>query len=213
MNSPKVKVCGITREKDGKEAISLGATYLGFILYEKSIRAIGLEDFKAINGYLADGFRVVVDVHPELERVRDYVKAGFDFFQIHISEIHDDVYLNKLSDLVGFDRLWLAPKLPPGTIFAESLFQYSNTFLIDTFKENAFGGTGKTGDWKGFKQLRTDYSEISWILAGGLNAENIKDAIREAGPETIDLSSGVEASPGLKSPEKLRLFFENLRDS
>jgi len=210
MKTPKVKVCGITREEDAKLSISLGATYLGFILYEKSLRAVGIEQFKAMNGKIPNGFRVVVDVHPTLETIGEYVNAGFDFFQIHISEIHDDVYLNALSEAVGFDRLWLAPKLPSGTIFPESLFQYANIFHMDTYEEDAFGGTGKVGDWKGFNQLRSDYPQISWILAGGLNPDNINNAVRETMPDTVDLSSGLEASPGIKSPEKLKLFFENL---
>jgi phosphoribosylanthranilate isomerase len=211
MSNSRVKVCGITRAEDGRLAVSLGASYLGFITYAKSRRFIELEEYKSLNGNLPDSFRVAVDVHPSIEDLKKQVEAGFDFFQIHFSEIHDDVYLSEISQIVGYDRLWLAPKLPPDTLFPESLFQYAGTFLIDTYQKEGFGGSGQTGDWVGFKQLKTDYSEKTWVLAGGLRSENIKEAIAVADPQIVDVSSGVEMSPGIKSADKLKAFFDNLR--
>jgi phosphoribosylanthranilate isomerase len=211
MSNSRVKVCGITRAEDGRLAVSLGASYLGFITYAKSRRFIELEEYKSLNGNLPDSFRVAVDVHPSIEDLKKQVEAGFDFFQIHFSEIHDDVYLSEISQIVGYDRLWLAPKLPPDTLFPESLFQYAGTFLIDTYQKAGFGGSGQTGDWVGFKQLKTDYSEKTWVLAGGLRSENIKEAIAVADPQIVDVSSGVEMSPGIKSADKLKAFFDNLR--
>ena len=211
MSNPRVKVCGITRPEDGRLAVSLGASYLGFNTYAKSPRFIELEEYKSLNGNLPDSFRVVIDVHPSIEDLKNQVEAGFDFFQIHFSEIHDDVYLSEISQIVGYDRLWLAPKLPPDALFPESLFQYAGTFLIDTYQKEGFGGSGKTGDWVGFKQLKTDYSEKTWILAGGLRSDNIKEALAVADPQIVDVSSGVEMSPGIKSADKLKAFFNNLR--
>ena len=74
-------------------ALSLGASYLGFILYSKSPRSIDLEEFASLNVSLTDSFRVVVDVRPEMDKVKQYVSAGFDFFQIHFSDVHDAEYL------------------------------------------------------------------------------------------------------------------------
>ena len=210
MSAPRVKVCGITRHEDGQLALSLGATYLGFIFYPKSPRAIDLNAFAEFNGSLTDSFRVAVDVRPEIEKVKQLDQAGFDFFQVHFSEIHDSGYLGELSQSVGRERLWLAPKLAPGTLFPESLFDYADTFLMDTFQKDGFGGSGKTGDWEGFKQLRTDYAEKTWILAGGLNPDNIEAAISQANPDILDLNSGVELSPGVKSADKLKVFFKKL---
>jgi phosphoribosylanthranilate isomerase len=210
MSSPCVKICGITREEDARLAVSLGATYLGFIFYPNSPRAISLEDFEKLKQTLPDSFRVAVDVRPSIETIKKQIASGFDYFQVHFSEIHDSAYLSVLSETVGRDRLWLAPKLPPGMLFPESLFQYADTFLIDTYHIEGFGGSGKTGDWAGFKQLNIDYPEKYWILAGGLNAENIGAALKLANPQIIDTSSGVELSPGIKSSEKLRSFFSQL---
>ena len=210
MSSPRVKVCGITRPEDGRLAVSLGASYLGFILYPKSPRAIELKDFQSLHNSLPDSFRVMVDVRPSLETVKNHVDAGFDFFQIHFSEMHNEAYLSQLSQIIGFERLWLAPKLPPDSLFPESLFQYAGTFLIDTYQKDGFGGSGKTGDWVGFNRLNKDYPEKTWVLAGGLDPDNIKDAIAQADPQIVDVNSGVEMSPGIKTAEKLKAFFSNL---
>ena len=191
-------------------ALSLGASYLGFILYSKSPRSIDIEEFASLNVSLTDSFRVVVDVRPEMDKVKQYVSAGFDFFQIHFSDVHDAEYLAELTELVGRYRLWLAPKLPPETLFPESLFDYTDNFLMDTFQKDGFVGSGKTGDWAGFRQLKNDYPEKTWILAGGLNPDNIEDAVKQAEADIVDVSSGLESSPGIKSEEKLRAFFENL---
>ena len=210
MNSPRVKICGITREEDARLAVSLGATYLGFILYPKSPRCISLEDFEALKQTLPDSFRVAVDVRPSIDTIKKQISAGFDFFQVHFSEIHDNAYLLELSETVGRDRLWLAPKLPSDMLFPESLFQYADTFLMDTYHIEGFGGSGKTGDWAGFKQLNIDYPEKCWILAGGINSGNIGSALKLADPKIVDTSSGVELSPGIKSSEKLRAFFSQV---
>ena len=87
MSSPRVKVCGITRPEDGRLAVSLGASYLGFILYPKSPRAIELKDFQSLHNSLPDSFRVMVDVRPSLETVKNHVDVGFDFFQIHLLSV------------------------------------------------------------------------------------------------------------------------------
>jgi phosphoribosylanthranilate isomerase len=211
MSSPRVKICGITRGEDARLAVSLGATYLGFIFYSKSPRSIPREDFEALQKTLPDSFRVAVDVRPSIGKIKKQISAGFDFFQVHFSEIHDSSYLLELSETVGRDRLWLAPKLPPDMLFPESLFQYADTFLIDTYDAGGFGGSGKTGNWAAFKQLNIDYPEKCWILAGGLNSENIGAALKLADPKIVDASSGVELSPGIKSAEQLRAFFNQLR--
>ena len=210
MSATRVKICGITRAGDGRLAVSLGATYLGFILYPKSPRAITLEDFPGFKKNLPDSFRVAVDVRPSVDRLRNQMAAGFDYFQVHFSDIHDAAYLSDISQLVGRQHLWLAPKLPPGTLFPESLFEYADTFLIDTYQADGFGGSGKIGDWIGFDRLRSDYPEKTWILAGGLSPDNISDALKVAHPVVVDASSGLESDPGIKDGEKLKAFFEQV---
>ena len=85
------------------------------------------------------------------------------------------------------------------------------TFLVDTFHAEGFGGSGRTGDWAGFARLTEANPGKRWILAGGLNPDNVVPAIAASGARFVDLNSGVETHPGAKSPEKLRAAAEALR--
>ena len=210
MKMPEVKVCGINRAEDAVLAARLGARYLGFIFYAPSPRCISLSAFRDMAGQLPNTFRVAVDVAPDPEKLKEMRGLGFDFFQIHfhLDQGRDD--LAAWSEMVGRDRLWLAPKVAPGDPFPLSLFAHADTFLLDTYRKEGFGGSGRTGDWGRFRELQSNYPHKKWILAGGLDAENIGDALKQAQPDRVDVNSGVETSPGRKSPQKLKAFFDNL---
>ncbi len=203
-----VKVCG--RAEDAVLAARLGARYLGFIFHAPSPRCISLSAFRDLAGQLPDTFRVAVDVAPDPEKLKEMRGLGFDFFQIHFPLDQDGDDLAAWSEMVGKDRLWLAPKLAPEDPFPLSLFVHADTFLMDTYRKDGFGGSGQTGDWDLFRKLQSDYPQKKWILAGGLDAKNIGDALKQAQPDRVDVSSGVETSPGRKSPQKLKAFFEML---
>ncbi len=210
MRRPEVKVCGIGRAEDAVLAARLGANYLGFIFYAPSPRCVALPAFRDMAGQLPDVFRVAVDVAPDLEKLEEMRGLGFDFFQIHFPLDQDGDDLAAWSELVGRDRLWLAPKVAPEDPFPPSLFAHADTFLMDTYRKEGFGGSGRTGDWGRFRELQSNYPQKKWILAGGLDAGNIGDALNLAQPDRVDVNSGVEASPGRKSPQKLEAFFEKL---
>jgi phosphoribosylanthranilate isomerase len=206
-----IKICGLTREADVDLALELGADFCGFIVYPKSPRAISLERAVALAGRVPEGRRVLVDVETgtdELERRRD---DGFDFFQIHAGLNVGLASLAGWSGLVGRERLWMAPHLRPEDPFPEMLFEFADTVLLDTYREDQVGGTGKIGDWAGFAELKQGYPATNWILAGGLNPGNVLEAIAATGAEHVDLSSGVESEPGIKNPEKLRKLFGVLK--
>ena len=80
----------------------------------------------------------------------------------------------------------------------------AETFLLDTFHADKFGGTGETGDWAKFKRHQAAHPGKTWILSGGLNPDNIAAAITATGAKFVDVNSGVEQSPGIKSPAKLQ---------
>ena len=109
--------------------------------------------------------------------------------------------------MVGADNLWLAPRLPTGTNFPEDLIPFAQTFLIDAYSKDRFGGTGELSDWSGFLNWKNKYSSKSWILAGGISSENIKEALSETQANMIDVNSGVETSPGIKDHVKIKKFF------
>jgi phosphoribosylanthranilate isomerase len=199
------KVCGLTRATDARLAAELGADYLGFILYPKSPRYLSLADYEALRADLPAGpRRVAVMVEPTAAELAAALAAGFDFFQIHARAESAIAAVAAWSVAVGPARLWLAAKLPPGAAFPAGWLPLADTFLVDTFHAEGFGGSGRTGDWSGFAKLTAAHPEKTWVLAGGLSPDNIAAARAASGARFVDVNSGVESAPGLKSPEKLR---------
>ena len=208
---PKIKVCGLTREEDVKLTLSLGADYLGFILYPQSPRAVSLDRAVELAAAVPVGQRVAVDVATSLDDLKRYREAGFDYFQIHFGADFDHSNLAKYSKIVGKEKLWLAPRLASEDTFTEDILDYANTILIDTFVNDQFGGTGKVGDWTRFNALKERYPQTNWVLAGGLSPSNLLDALASATADHLDINSGVEIAPGIKDGAKLREAFKVLR--
>ena len=208
---PKIKVCGLTREEDVKLTLSLGADYLGFILYPQSPRAVSLDRAVELAAAVPVGQRVAVDVATSLDDLKRYLYAGFDYFQIHFGADFDHSNLAKYSKIVGKEKLWLAPRLASEDTFSEDILDYANTILIDTFVNDQFGGTGKVGDWTRFNALKERYPQTNWVLAGGLSPSNLLDALASATADHLDINSGVEIAPGIKDGAKLREAFKVLR--
>ena len=202
----RFKVCGLTSLVDAEFADRCGADYLGFILHPKSPRSISLDHFRAMLPRLPDRRKVAVSVEPtvaELSAMRD---AGFDFFQIHFGPNTTDAQLTAWSRVVGEKHLWLAPKVPPGESVSAAAVAVAKFILFDTFTPDGFGGTGKTGDWASFVRHQNAHTKNFWILAGGLNPENIGEALKQTGARLVDVNSGVESAPGIKDEAKLKRF-------
>tara|TARA_B100001027_G_scaffold48733_1_gene32139 strand:- start:39 stop:677 length:639 start_codon:yes stop_codon:yes gene_type:complete len=208
---PKIKVCGLTREEDVKLTLSLGADYLGFILYPQSPRAVSLDRAVELAAAVPVGQRVAVDVATSLDDLNRYREAGFDYFQIHFGADFDHSNLAEYSKIVGKEKLWLAPRLASEDTFTEDILDYANTILIDTFVNDQFGGTGKVGDWTRFNALKERYPQTNWVLAGGLSPSNLLDALTSVTADHLDINSGVEIAPGIKDGAKLREAFKVLR--
>ena len=202
----RLKVCGLTTLVDAEFVDRAGADALGFILYPKSPRYISLLQYKAMAPRLPEGRkRVAVMVEPAANELEDAKEAGFDCFQIHFDPSKVPITtVAAWSQAVGPKRLWLAPKLPPGAEAGGDLLPLADTFLIDTFHADGFGGSGRTGDWAGFARQQAAHPEKTWILAGGLTPENITAALAESGAKFVDVNSGVEVAPGVKDHAKVR---------
>ena len=207
----EIKICGMTREADVDLALSLGADYIGFIVYPKSPRALSLERAVELAARVPEGKRVLVDVEPRAEDLFRYLEAGFDFFQIHGKQALQAERLAAWSALVGPGRLWFAPRLSPDAPFPELVLAYADTILLDTYSKDQVGGTGATGDWGRFPEVKASYPDQRFILAGGLTPQNVQVAIEATGTDHVDVNSGVESEPGKKDPEKLRELFRVLR--
>src|SRR5688572_7506143 len=200
----RFKVCGLTSLVDAEFADRCGADYLGFIFHPKSPRFISLEQFRAMSPRLPDRRKVAVSVEPTNDELTVMRDAGFDFFQIHFGSAITDAQLSAWSRVVGEKHLWLAPKLPPGASVSPAALAVAKFILFDTFQPAGFGGSGKTGDWTSFVRHQAAHTKNFWILAGGLNAENIGEALEKTGARLVDVNSGVESAPGIKDEAKLK---------
>jgi len=210
INGIRVKVCGVTSLVDAEAAAVCGADFLGFILYPKSPRYVSLEAFQAMRPALPALQKVGVLVEPTLAELAQARDAGFDFIQLHFPNSTTFPDAVAWLDVVPPERLWLAPRIPPGHALDLMFVALADTMLFDTYHPEQIGGTGETGDWKTFAKLQTKNKENSWVLAGGLTPENVVAAIRESKAHFVDVNSGVEASPGVKDHAKLRAFFAAL---
>jgi phosphoribosylanthranilate isomerase len=209
----RIKVCGLTSLVDAEFADRCGADYLGFIFHPQSPRAISLAQYQAMASRLPTRRKVAVSVEPTLDVLAAQREAGFDYFQIHHRIETPDSQLAAWSQLVGAKHLWLAPKLPPGTEVSAAVRAVAKFILVDTFHAAGFGGSGQTGDWAGFARAQAAHPEKFWILAGGLNPENIGDALRASGAKFVDVNSGVESAPGVKDEAKLKRFVVRLHEA
>jgi phosphoribosylanthranilate isomerase len=198
----RVKICGITNREDADAAIAAGADALGFILYEKSPRFIPMEAaLKIVEGLppFVQAVAVTVNATREFSNLgwRKQLKH-FGAAQLHGQEtpVHCRAvgkYLPVIKAL-GADR---ALAIPPESYPVSA-------FLLDTPSKD-HGGTGRTFDWSLAAEFMKKTAKPV-ILSGGLNPENVANAIETVHPYAVDVSSGVEASPGKKDHAKLRDF-------
>jgi phosphoribosylanthranilate isomerase len=206
INGIRLKVCGLTSLVDAALADRLGADYLGFVLYPQSPRHLTVAQFRALAANLPDRKKVAVAVEPTMAELKEVASAGFDFVQIHFRVDIPPGTVAAWSEKVGPDHLWLAPKLPPDADIPAVLLPLAETFLFDAFQADMFGGSGRTADWTRFRRHREEYPDRDWILAGGLNPDNVTVALEATGARFVDVNSGVEASPGVKDQAKLSAF-------
>lgn len=202
----RLKVCGLTSLVDAEFADNCGADYLGFIFHPKSPRFISLAQYRAMAPRLPGRRRVAVIVAPKPDELREIAAAGFDYFQIHFPVSTPEADLIAWSKIVGEKHLWLAPKLPPEADVSPATLALAKFVLLDTFHAEGFGGSGRTGDWAKFARLQAAHPKNFWILAGGLNPENIGGALRASRAKFVDVNSGVESAPGIKDQAKLKAF-------
>lgn len=198
-----LKICGITQVEDAVAAAEIGADWLGFIFHPSSPRNVTAALFDAMRAKLPAVKKVAVCVEPTPADLAQLAAFGFDAFQVHFAHTAPVHWIAAWAETVGLSRLWLAPKLPPGEDVKPEWLPLTQTFLLDTFHAEKFGGTGRTGDWAKFRRHTTVHPGKTWILSGGLSPSNVREAITATGVCFIDVNSGVESAPGLKDPAKL----------
>ncbi len=200
----RVKVCGVTRLEDARLACELGASALGFVFWPESPRFIEPDRARAITDELAPFVATVglfVDQPvDEIERVA--TAARLSVIQLHGSEsrAHFDAMTRPVIKSVAVD-----PSIDLSAIDAIPLHV---TVLLDVLDPVRRGGSGRTIDWSLARRVAARRPSV---LAGGLRADNVGAAIGQVKPAAVDVSSGVESSPGIKDPGKLQAFFEAVR--
>lgn len=211
INGVTLKICGITRVEDAAAAVDVGADFLGFILHPASPRYVSPEKYSTLAPQLPTVKKVGVVVTPTLDELARVLAMGFDFVQMHFPNETPFFEAARWSDVVPPDRLWLAPRIPPERELDPVFLPFADTFLVDTFHPDKFGGTGRTGDWAKFKSQQAAYPRKTWVLSGGLNPENIAAALAASEAKFVDVNSGVELAPGVKDHAKLRALTRALR--
>lgn len=205
---PKLKICGITRPEDAELALSLGADFLGIIVYPKSPRCVQGAQLRELCQIIPPEKRVFVDVATGTDALEPYLDLGFAAFQIHFDLSIGMASLAAWMGLCGRDSLWLAPRIPPSeAYFPQIVMEFCDTILVDAFSAGQYGGTGHLADWQRFVDWSTLYQHKRWILAGGLSPEALPAAMQQTSAWCYDVNSGVELAPGLKCPTKLKQLF------
>jgi phosphoribosylanthranilate isomerase len=205
--SPKVKICGITNQADADTAVQEGADALGFVLYAQSSRYVEPAVVKHIIGNLPP-FVLAVGVF--VNQNPDTVRRLFDTCGLALAQLHGDEspgYCESLKRPV-LRALRLRDRSSLLALAELKGRMGVRGFVVDAFSETAYGGTGHTTDWA----LAGEVAQAAPILlAGGLTPENVQEAIRHVQPYGVDVSSGVEHSPGRKDPAKIRAFIQSVR--
>lgn len=201
--SVRVKICGITRIEDALAAVDAGADALGFVFVPGTPRFVtaqqacsiieALPPFVSTVGLFVDAAPEFLDTHLRISRVQMAQLHGEESPQTAAS-VRERVRVIKAFRVRG----------PETIALLDSFRDSADAFLLDAFVPGAHGGTGARFDWE--LAIRARSASRPLVLAGGLKPENVAEAVARVRPAAVDVSSGVESSPGRKDPAKLRDF-------
>ncbi|MBA2669901.1 MAG: phosphoribosylanthranilate isomerase [Gemmatimonadetes bacterium] len=209
---PGVKICGLTRAVDAEVAGRAGATF-GGIVFAPGKRTVPVHDAATVlsGGSLAG---VGVFVNESVEGVVEAARlASLQVVQLHGDE--STAYIAQIRQLWD-GKIWKALRPRGAGDFLEGLDRFGSHvdgLLLDGWSPDARGGTGARFPWEELAAVRhTVPSDISFIVAGGLTPANVSTAIRQLQPDLVDVSSGVETSPGIKDPLAIERFIAAVRE-
>ncbi|MBF0190437.1 MAG: phosphoribosylanthranilate isomerase [Magnetococcales bacterium] len=202
---PRVKICGITRIADALAAVAAGADALGFVFYPGSKRYIAPEGVARIVERLPPFVTITgLFVNAPAEEIRaTAARCRLDVIQLHGDEspeaclglpgrVIKAVRVGEAEDLTGLERFPV------------------QGLLLDAKVADHYGGSGRVFDWSLIAGYR---APLPLILAGGLNPENVFQAVRQVNPYAVDVSSGVESAPGIKDHDKMAQFIRQVQQA
>jgi len=212
----KAKICGLSTEETVQTAIKAGASYIGFVFFPKSPRNVSVDTAARLAEIAGDKvLKAGVFVNPTDELLKNVIQdVGIDLIQLHGSETVDRIkFIRK-----NFDKKVMKAISVAGEDDIKKAHDYENVvdMLLFDAKPPADldgalpGGNGLAFDWK----LIAGYQwPIPWMLSGGLNENNVLEAIEISGAKIVDVSSGLEITPGNKDINKINAFLKVLKDN
>ncbi len=200
----RIKICGITREQDVQAVVRSGADALGLVFYEKSPRYVSVQQAAQLVRAVSPFVTVVgLFVNPTVDYVREVLaNVALDVLQFHGEE--------SPPFCAQFGKPYLkAIRVKAGVDLVECASRYAGAqgLLLDAFVEGTQGGTGESFDWA----LIPHDLPLPVILSGGLHAGNVAAAVKQVLPYAVDVSSGVEASKGIKDAAKIAALINEVR--
>ena len=203
----KVKICGITNGEDAEEAVGLGAWAIGMIHYADSPRYCEPSDAAEIGASFRRQCEIVgVFVNPTLDEVTDAAE-NHSLSMIQLSGEEGTQFCTEVQRRTGLKVIKASHVARAAELHAAEVYR-TDYHLFDKGGDGTWGGTGTTFDWN---LLKDHHSGVPSILAGGLNPDNVTEAIAVTRPDAVDVASGVESEPGYKDHFAMARFFEAAR--
>ena len=201
---PKIKICGLTRPEDAQAAAELGADAVGLVFYAKSKRCVDV----------VQAAEIAAALPPQVAKVALFVNETADSIHRILAAVPIDIVQFHGDEAPEFCRqfgkpYWKAVRVRSAQDIAEAAGRYADAaaLLLDAHIEGQYGGTGQVFDWR----LLPETMPLPWILSGGLNPGNVAAAVRQTGAAWLDVSSGVEQAPGIKSRDLMAEFIRQAR--
>ncbi|MEM1443563.1 MAG: phosphoribosylanthranilate isomerase [Verrucomicrobiota bacterium] len=206
-----VKICGITTGEQAEAIVELGADALGINFWPRSKRFISLDEaspwLRDLEGTVP---RVAVTVNASDEELRAIHESGaLDFIQLHGDERPDRVESLTQQGLPVFKAIGVKDR----EMLQQAAGFSSATLLLDAYAPVEYGGSGETMDWALGAEAVQEWADRQIVLAGGLKAANVAEAIKQVRPAGVDVASGVESEPGVKDLSTVEAFIEAARSA
>ena len=210
----QVKICGITSLADAQAAADAGADAIGLNFYAESSRFVQQETAQEICQHLPQLTKVALFVNESVATIDQLAQqVGFDTIQLHGDEPAEII-----PELSNFNIIRAFRCQDPGLQKVQQYWQQCQqldalpeAILLDAYAPGQYGGTGQSLDWHQLHPLPTSLEGVPWLLAGGLTATNVAQAIEVAQPHGVDTASGVEIQPGQKDPLQITRFVQAAR--
>lgn len=205
----RAKICGITRVEDVHAVVNSGADAIGFVFYPPSPRSVSAEQASVLLQAIAPYVQVVgLFVNSSAREIQAILNTvALDILQFHGDESPEQC--QSIAQQVG-RRWYKAIQVKPGLDVVAEIQKYqqagASAVLLDAWHPELKGGTGHSFDWSSFPQL-----DIPLILAGGLNPDNIEDAIHTTAAFAVDVSGGVESAKGIKDQQLIEHFMQGVQ--